>query len=258
MTLLRVAAATIVAMLLASTPSMGTYIPTYIVGNRTLVAVEPLLRSLQIGYDIEGTSLKVDGRQYPKPLVERDGYELVDAAEIAQFLHVSLTKRNGQLVFATIQPPGVASPGPPAAADLFALRSQLLDTLNAHRRSIGIAALRVDAIAQAAAQAHAEDMARDGIVRHGDAKGYSPMTRYMVRGGHAMTYAENVAWYGLNTIDRASLSAELAKLDAQMMAETPPNDGHRRSILSPAYDGVGIGIAIAPSGLYLTEDFAGR
>ena len=258
MTLVRFAAATCVAMVLASAPSFASYIPTYIVGNRTLVAVEPLLRSLQIGYDIEGTSLKVDGRQYPKPLVEHDGYELVDAQDIAQFLHVSLTKKNGQLVFATIQPPGVTAPGPPPAADLFVLRSQMLDTLNAHRRSIGVAALHVDTIAQAAAQAHAEDMARDGFVRHGDAKGYTPMTRYMVRGGHAMAYAENVAWYGLNTIDRAALSAELVKLDAQMMAETAPNDGHRRSILSSAYDAVGIGIAIAPSGLYLTEDFAGH
>jgi len=42
-----------------------------------------------------------------------------------------------------------------------------------------------------------------------------------------------------------------------MMAEQPPNDGHRENIVSPNYDAVGIGVAVGPGGVYLTEDFTG-
>lgn len=44
-----------------------------------------------------------------------------------------------------------------------------------------------------------------------------------------------------------------------MMAEQPPNDGHRQNILSPHFDRTGIGIYVenASGRLWLTEDFAG-
>lgn len=43
-----------------------------------------------------------------------------------------------------------------------------------------------------------------------------------------------------------------------MMAEQPPNDGHRLNILSPSYNLLGVDVVIdaAHHTLWLTEDFA--
>jgi len=42
-----------------------------------------------------------------------------------------------------------------------------------------------------------------------------------------------------------------------MMAEKPPDDGHRRNILSTSYALIGVDVLIdAHHGIWLTEDFA--
>ncbi len=46
-------------------------------------------------------------------------------------------------------------------------------------------------------------------------------------------------------------------LHQMMMAEQPPNDGHRQKLLSTAFTLVGIAVVIdASHQLWLTEDFA--
>jgi uncharacterized protein YkwD len=232
-------------------------IPTVVDGKQTLVAVEPLLQTLQLGYVITGTTLVVDGRRFPQPLVERDGMSMADAATLAQFLHLSLTRKNGTLVFATPQSPDASGSAPPSAADLNTIRSELLDALNEHRSTQGLTPLQVDPIAERAAQYQADDMSANAVMRHQDASGRTPMQRYDAMGGNAMHYAENVGWYGLDVTGGADMWKAVGKLDAQMMAEQPPDDGHRRNILSGAYDAVGIGLAVGPHGLYLAEDFVG-
>ena len=52
--------------------------------------------------------------------------------------------------------------------------------------------------------------------------------------------------------------ADALDLHAGMMAERPPNDGHRRNILNPAHTHVGIGLAVDGSGLRMTEEFLNR
>jgi uncharacterized protein YkwD len=94
-------------------------------------------------------------------------------------------------------------------------------------------------------------------MQHEDSTGRTPMQRYAAMGGHAGWYAENVGWYGLDVSGNTELWTAVSKLDAQMMAETPPDDGHRENILSPVYDAVGIGVSVGPHGLYLAEDFSG-
>lgn len=238
--------------------AQASTIPTVVEGKQTLVAVEPLLQTLQVGYVISGTTLVVDGRRFPQPLVEREGMSMADAAQLAQFLHLSLTRKSGTIVFSSAPPQDASSGRPPSAADVDAIRAELLDALNAHRSVLGLAPLHVDPVAQEAAQYQADDMSANAVMRHQDATGRTPMQRYYAMGGNAMRYAENVGWYGLDVTGSADMWKAVDKLDAQMMAEQPPDDGHRRNILSGAYDGVGVGVAVGTHGLYLAEDFVGH
>jgi len=144
-----------------------------------------------------------------------------------------------------------------SAAVAAAVRGKLLAELNAHRRAAGIRPLGSDAIAQAAAQIQADDMAATDVFGHGDAYGRLPMTRYETLGGTARFYGENVGWYGARVTQLDAVWRAVAELDSQMMAERPPNDGHRRNILAARFEAVGIAFAIGPHGLYFAEDFVG-
>ena len=233
-------------------------IPMVVDGGHTLVAVEPLLRSLQIGYDIDGVTLDVDGRRYPQPLLVRSGVDYVDAYDIAHFLRLSVTDRSGVLVYSAGEGQAHVQPAPPAEPDLDAVRDQLVAAINDHRASMGGAPLVIDPIAQAAAQAQALDMALAAQIRHQDAQGRSPMQRYSELGGRASWYGENVGWYSLDVFGRSALWNVINTLDAEMMSERPPDDGHRKNILSSRFQAVGVGICLSPSGIYLAEDFVGH
>lgn len=232
-------------------------IPTVVEKGHTYVAVEPLLRDLEIGYDIEGSHLVVNGRSYPHALVEINGMSMANARDLAAFLNLKFTDDHGSLVFGQPQTPAPSHAEAPPDSDLDAVRAQLIALLDEHRNAQGVGPLGIDPRAQAAAQAHALDMARSGALRHVDPDGRTPFDRYHAQGGHSRFYAENVAWYGLADASRAALASAISKLDSQMMAERPPDDGHRANIVSPVYDSVGIGIAVGPNGIYLTEDFSG-
>src|SRR5579859_1576688 len=80
-------------------------IPTVVEKGHTYVAVEPLLRDLEIGYDIEGSHLAVNGRSYPHALVEINGLAMANARDLAAFLNLKLTDDHGTLVFGQPQTP---------------------------------------------------------------------------------------------------------------------------------------------------------
>ena len=149
------------------------------------------------------------------------------------------------------------APMPPARAEdpVPAIRARLINQINAHRRAYGLSALAADPIAQRAAQYQAQDMESNGVMRHEDSNGRSPMRRYAAFGGHATLYGENVAFYGDSLGETDAAWQAVSKLDDMMMAERPPSDGHRENILSPDYKAIGIGVAVGVNGLYIAEDF---
>jgi uncharacterized protein YkwD len=136
-----------------------------------------------------------------------------------------------------------------------AIRARLLAHINEHRRVYGLPPLAYDPLAGRAAQEQAQYMEQTGSMGHEDPAGRSPMQRYEDLGGHPALYGENVAYYGDTVTQVDAAWHAVVRLDAMMMAERPPSDGHRENILSPAYRAVGIGIAIGPNGIYIAEDF---
>lgn len=150
----------------------------------------------------------------------------------------------------------------PHQVDLRTLRAKLLSQINEHRVQYHLRPLTSDPILEKAAQFQAEDMALHGVLQHADSFGRSPYARFLSFGGaegqHSTKYGENVGYLGKDLRDPGDLWYALGRLDAMMMAEQPPNDGHRKDLLSPDFNSVGIGVASGSHGVYLAEDFIGR
>jgi uncharacterized protein YkwD len=113
-------------------------------------------------------------------------------------------------------------------------------------------ALTVTADLQASAHSHDLTMAAANQLSH-QLPGESDLGTRETNAGVSWTAAgENIGWTS-DTTQAGALSIE-----ASMLAETPPNDGHRRNILSSTYTVVGVDVYLdsAHGRLWLTEDFA--
>lgn len=238
--------------------TQASSIPTLFEGAHVLVAVEPLLETMQIQYHLAAGRLSIGDHSYIGPMVIDNGSYFADPRAIAAFLNLQISYPNGVMTFAPSAPRAGIVAEVPGTGALDALRIRLLALLNAHRTATGLPSLAIDSLAQSAAQYQAKDMESAGIMRHMDAFGRSPIQRFQSIGGLASRYGENVAYFGLDMNDLENEWLAVGKLDAMMMAEQAPDDGHRVAILSPTYRKVGIGVAIGANGLYLAEDFVTR
>jgi uncharacterized protein YkwD len=124
---------------------------------------------------------------------------------------------------------------PPASVD--ALEATLLTKLNAERAAGGLAALALQPWASSVARAHSQEMAGARDIWHNHT-GYLDIARQAI--GAYLT-GENVAEAG--TLDETD----------SLLMNSPP---HRANILYPAFNSVGIGVALDAVGyVYVTQDF---
>ncbi|MFC0208213.1 CAP domain-containing protein [Chelativorans intermedius] len=132
--------------------------------------------------------------------------------------------------------------------DLQSLRRSALALVNGERARHGLPALRATAPITAAAQAHAEDMARRDFYDHRSPEGRDVADRYRAHGGGLWAIvAENIASCIACQIPRE----QLRTFHARWM-ESP---GHRRNILDPRLQDFGFGIAAAGGRLYAVQAF---
>jgi len=139
----------------------------------------------------------------------------------------------------------VPRPSGPAASD--ESTRYVLTLINRDRAAAGLEPVELDPIATIGAQRHARDMATHGFTAHWGSDGSVPEQRYSEAGGTDFVQ-ENVAclFDGVpRELDPAPRfdPARLEQLQKMFMDEVPPNDGHRRNILKPGHQRVGIGLA---------------
>jgi uncharacterized protein YkwD len=138
------------------------------------------------------------------------------------------------------------------------LRAELVRLINHDRARFGLAPVQLDAQASAIADAYCRAQIRNGTTGHFTTDGQSPYMRYSFGGGNDGVSENAAAWsanYGFS--DRA-LYDMMRRSEAAMMAEVPPHDGHRRTILDPAATNVGIGLAWERGELRMTQEFIRR
>jgi uncharacterized protein YkwD len=137
-------------------------------------------------------------------------------------------------------PAPTSGAGAPAPARGSRTTSAVVELVNNERAKAGCAPLSANARLTKAAQDHSEDMAARRTMSHQGSDGSSPGARITRAGYTWSTYGENVA-YGYPTPER-------------VMAGWMSSPGHKRNILNCKFKEIGVGLA--PSGFYWTQNFA--
>ncbi len=140
-----------------------------------------------------------------------------------------------------------------------AAKRKLLRRINADRATAGASPLEYDLLAARVGDAFCAEAVAGNFTGHWDLAGRPPYLRWALAGG--------VDFHGQNvfSISRKGWDVtgdEIARLlldgHDRMMAERPPDDGHRRAILDPNWTHVGIGMAWAGGEFRMTEEFVRR
>jgi uncharacterized protein YkwD len=127
----------------------------------------------------------------------------------------------------------------------------VLRVLNAERRLQHLVPLRYDSKLRLAARRHNLTMARANTLSH-QLPGELSFTARIDRAGYHWTYAgENIGWNSSMT------ERGVVALQKLMYREKPPNDGHRRNILSRHFRNVGVDVYLdrAHHKVWLTTDW---
>lgn len=140
--------------------------------------------------------------------------------------------------------PAPAAP-PPLPADVAAMPAEIFRLINEQRAAYGLAPLAWNATLARAAQLHADDCYARGWCGHTGSDGSTMKERIIRQGYDPVRWSECWAWYG---------TPEMAV--AMWMDEVPPNDPHRRTILSTWLTEVGVGVVPGNgNGYYFIADF---
>lgn len=119
-----------------------------------------------------------------------------------------------------------------ALRDLERVRAEMLDRVNAARRSAGLAPLQRSPDLDRAAQAHARDLLERGYYDHRSPEGSTPLSRASAAGYTADRIAEN-------------LHQRAAPVQA-VLDDWLRSPAHRRNLLDPGARDLGVGLAIGP------------
>ena len=131
----------------------------------------------------------------------------------------------------------------------------LLRKINAERRDAGLGPVEYSLRAARAGDAFCRDEAAGLFSGHWDLSGRPPHLRWAEAGGvdqHAENSASETRTPGPIVTPVGQL---LQDAHARMMAEVPPDDGHRRTVLDPRWTHVGIGAALSGGEFRMTEEF---
>ncbi|HET8796933.1 MAG TPA: CAP domain-containing protein, partial [Thermoanaerobaculia bacterium] len=136
---------------------------------------------------------------------------------------------------------------PVAAGDLDAtratLRERMVRLINRDRQAFGLRPVALDAQASAIGDAYCEAQLRNRTTGHFTIDGLAPYMRYSFAGGNDGVSENAAAWSADYTFNERALVEMLGRSQDSMMAERPPRDGHRKTILDPHATHVGIGLA---------------
>jgi uncharacterized protein YkwD len=151
--------------------------------------------------------------------------------------------------------------GPFTEEEVSEIRQAALERINFDRDVEGLPPLEWDEDAAEVGDLFCAVSLRDDTVGHYTLEGLSPLDRWGLYGGGPYV-AENAcawAWSGPNVSwTRRGVLHLLDEFQDLMLAERPPNDGHRRTILDPHLTHVGIGLALSGNQLRYVQEYTAR
>jgi uncharacterized protein YkwD len=141
-------------------------------------------------------------------------------------------------------------PSPEQAAGVSAEESRVLELVNRERAKAGMAALKLEPHLAVAARGHSYDMALRNYFSHDSAEGISAEQRLRGSGIDYTEMGENIYEDDLPARDQ---------LPERAVRQWMASPGHRKNMLSPAFNQTGVGMARAADGAtYITQDFIQR
>ena len=138
-------------------------------------------------------------------------------------------------------------------------KSRLFERLNGERRAAGATPVAYDLLGASVGDAFCLDAATARTSGHWDAAGRPPYLRWALAGGvdyHSENFS-SLTRTGAG-VEGSEVSRLLLDAHRQMMAERPPDDGHRRTVLDPEWTHVGIGAAVAGGEFRMVEEYSRR
>ncbi|MEY9877985.1 RNA polymerase sigma factor (sigma-70 family) [Streptacidiphilus sp. MAP12-33] len=153
-----------------------------------------------------------------------------------------------------------ASPKPsadPASTPDQAAAQQVLAVINQARAQQGLAPLQLSQGLGSSSTAHNQRMAAGCGLSH-DCPGEAQLgARESAAGVQWSNAGENIGTGGPVSNSTSGIAGMAVGLTRSMLAEQPPNDGHRQNILSPDFHHIGIAVTRDASGnVWLTQDFS--
>ncbi|MCX7894740.1 MAG: CAP domain-containing protein [Thermoanaerobaculum sp.] len=144
--------------------------------------------------------------------------------------------------------------GPPEIAEL--ARRQVLQRVNQARHEQGLAPLQRDPLLERVGEVFCQKLLAEGSSGHFAADGVPPYLRYLLAGGTGF-HRQNVGSYQTTgSLDPQEVPSLALQLTEAMLAEQPPQDGHRRTLLEPTATSLGVGLAYSRQRLVLVHEVA--
>jgi uncharacterized protein YkwD len=132
----------------------------------------------------------------------------------------------------------------------------VLAHINAARTAAGLSALTLDDQLSKASALHNQLMINGCGLQHQCSGEAGLGDRFTAQGVQWTSAGENIGFGSSGASDAAVVQAANGLTDS-MLAEKPPNDGHRLNILSSSFTEVGIAVTRDSSGtVWMTQDFA--
>ncbi len=135
--------------------------------------------------------------------------------------------------------------------------AQVLALINRARSAAGLAPLTITTGLNSSASAHNSTMARGCGLSHQCPGEPDLGARETAAGVHWTAAGENIGEGGPVADTTAAIAQMAVGLTQAMLNEKPPDDGHRRNILSSSFTHIGIAVFRDSSGtVWLTQDFS--
>jgi len=136
-----------------------------------------------------------------------------------------------------------------------AILDAVLEHINAARADAGLAALTLDANLSKASAKHTQLMINGCGLEH-QCSGESGLgDRFTAQGVKWSSAGENIG-FGSSGSSNAGIIKAANGLTDSMLAEKPPNDGHRKNLLNTGFKRIGLSIVRDAKGVtWMTQDF---
>ena len=138
------------------------------------------------------------------------------------------------------------------------LREYVLRLINRDRALYNLPPVALDPQASAIGDTYCRTQIENGTTGHYTTDGVAPYARYSLAGGNDAVSENAAAWSATYDFSDRALYEMARRSQDAMMAEMPPNDGHKRTMLDPHATHVGIGMAWEGGEFRLVQEFVRR